>query len=99
MDERLALRTGPHVPMQRAMLIGALLLLGLAAVPLLGGRLAHLAALRLRLVPVAAAAFAVQILIVNVLPHGDHDLHAAVHVATYAVLGAVVVANLALPGV
>ena len=84
---------------QGDVLIGVLVLLGFATVPLLGGRLSRLAALRLRLVPVAGAAFAVQIVIVNLLPGGDETLHALVHVATYAVLGLVMVANLSFPGV
>jgi hypothetical protein len=80
------------------MLIGVVLLLAFVSVPLLGGSLGRLADLRLRLVPVAVAAFAIQILIVNVLPEGDHTFHAAVHIATYAVLGLVMAANLAVPG-
>jgi hypothetical protein len=79
-------------------IIGALLLLGLASVPLAGGRLSALADLRLRLVGVAVGAFAVQIVVVNVLPGGSHALHSGIHVATYAVLGVVVAANLRVPG-
>src|SRR5437763_356145 len=82
-----------------SVIIGALLLLGLVSVPLAGGRLAALAELRLRLVGVAVGAFAVQIVVVNVLPGGSHALHSGIHVATYAVLGVAVAANLRLPGV
>ena len=80
------------------MLLGACLLLALVAVPLTGGRLERLVDLRLRWVPLAAATFAVQILIVNVLPEGDDGLRSAIHVATYAVLAAVIVRNLRRPG-
>lgn len=80
------------------MLLGALTLLGLVSVPLTGGRLWRLAHLRLRWLPVVAAAFAVQILIVNVIPGGDEDLRSAIHVGTYAVLAVVIARNLRLPG-
>jgi hypothetical protein len=80
-------------------LLGLVLLLGLALVPVLGGRLARLAELRVRWIPAVAAAFAVQILIVNVFPaEGDDALHRVVHVATYVVIGVVVARNLRLPG-
>ena len=66
---------------------------------LLGGRLSRLTELRLRLVWLVAAAFAVQILIVNVVPGAfPHDVHAAIHVATYVVIAVAVAANLRVPG-
>jgi hypothetical protein len=80
------------------MLLGAVLILALATVPLAGGKLRRLGELRLHWVPLAAAAFAVQILVVNVLPSGDADAHAAVNIATYAVLAAVIARNLNEPG-
>jgi hypothetical protein len=81
------------------MLLGLVLLLGLAVIPLLGGRIARLATLRVRWIPAVAAAFAVQILIVNVFPEvGDDALHRIVHIATYVVIGVVVVRNIRLPG-
>lgn len=80
------------------MLIGVLVLLGLAVVPPAGGRLRHLADLHVRWMPLVVGAFAVQILIVNVVPGGDEDLRAVVHVATYVVLAAVLARNLRVPG-
>ena len=69
------------------MLLGLVLLLGLAVIPLLGGRIARLATLRVRWIPAVAAAFAVQILIVNVFPAAGGDaLHRVVHGATYVVI-------------
>jgi hypothetical protein len=79
-------------------LLGVLLILSLVAVPLAGGRLQRLAELRVRWIGLATAAFAVQIVVVNVLPSGDEGLHAAINVATYAVLAAVIARNLRLPG-
>jgi hypothetical protein len=79
-------------------LIGMLLLVAFASVPLRGGRLSALTELRLKGVPVVAGSFALQILIVNVFPHGSASLHAALNVATYAVLGVVMAANLQVPG-
>jgi hypothetical protein len=79
-------------------IIGALVLLGFVSVPLLGGRLALLSELRLKGVPIVVGAFAVQILIVNVLPAGSETVHAAIHVASYGVLGIVMASNLSIPG-
>src|SRR3954454_5375196 len=69
-----------------------------ASVPLRGGRLSALTELRLKGVPVVAGAFAVQVLIVNVFPHGSRSLHELINVLTYAVLGVVMAANLQVPG-
>ena len=81
------------------MLIGVLLILSLISVPLLGGRLSALADVQLRLVPLVVGALAIQILIVNVIPGGSHDLHAAVLIATYLVIGVTLAANIRMPGV
>jgi hypothetical protein len=82
----------------RDVIIGLLVLLGFVSVPLAGGRLSALSELRLKGVPVVVGAFAVQILIVNVLPGGSESLHAAIHVASYGVLGIVMASNLDIPG-
>src|SRR4051794_31123973 len=74
-------------------LIGVLVLLALAAVPLAGGSLSRLIRLRISRARVAVAALAVQILVVNIVPGGSHALHAGVVIATYAVLASVLVAN------
>jgi hypothetical protein len=78
-------------------LIGFLLILALVSVPLAGGNLSRLAELRIRLGAVAVGALALQILIISVLPGGTHGLHVAVHLASYAIVGVVVAANLRLP--
>ena len=81
------------------MILGVLLLLALVSVPLLGGSLDKLATARLRFVPLVAATFVVQILLVNVFPGGSEALHFAGHAATYVVLLVAVAANLRLPGI
>lgn len=85
--------------MSRPVIIGVLLLLSLASVPLLGGRLSALADLHLRLIPLALSALVLQIIIVNVIPGGSHDLHAAALIGTYLVLGVALWANRSVPGV
>jgi Family of unknown function (DUF5317) len=80
-------------------ILGFLLLLALVSVPLASGSLDKLTTVRLRFVRPVVAAFVVQILIVNVFPHGAPALHVAAHVATYVVILAAVGANLGLPGI
>jgi hypothetical protein len=79
-------------------LIGAAILIGLALVPVLRGDLTRIQNLRLRLVRFAVGALAIQIVIVSVLPGGDETLYAAIHIATYALLAVVLIANLRVPG-
>jgi Family of unknown function (DUF5317) len=71
-------------------------LLLLLTVPAAGGRLSALEQVRLRWVWLVALAFAIQVLIVTVVPEGDETLHRVVHVLTYALAGACVVRNLDL---
>jgi hypothetical protein len=80
-------------------ILGFLLLLALVSVPLAGGSLDKLTTVRLRFVGTVAVAFVVQIVIVNVFPHGAPALHVAAHAATYVVLLMAVAANLGLPGI
>src|SRR5918998_2674837 len=73
-------------------------LLLLLTVPVAGGRLGKLDSLQLRWTWLAVLAFAVQVLIVTVVPSGDTGLHRAAHLFTYALVGACVLVNLrALP--
>ena len=65
-------------------------------VPLAGGRLSSLEAIRLRWLWLAFVAFGVQVVLVTVVPEGDTGLHRALHLATYALVGACVVRNLDL---
>jgi hypothetical protein len=63
-------------------------------VPLGGGRLGRLESVRIRWVPLAVAAFAVQVMLVTVVPDGDTDLHRILHLATYALAAACLLRNL-----
>jgi uncharacterized protein DUF5317 len=80
------------------MLIGAALLLCILSVPLTGGRLSALAELEFRRGGLAVAALVVQVLIISILPHGIAGLSKEIHLATYLLLGAFLVANRHIPG-
>ena len=80
------------------MLMGAVVLLLLASVPLLGGDLRRLSRLQLRstwLLPVALGA---QVLIVNIVPDGPLLVLVAIHLATYALAALFVWRNRHTPG-
>ena len=82
------------------MLIGLVFLLCLASVPLARGRLSALADVRFRAAWLLLAAIAVQVVIVSIVPgQGSAAVHNAVHVATYLLVGAFVVANRHVPWV
>jgi Family of unknown function (DUF5317) len=80
------------------MLLLVALLLCLATVPLAGGRLSALTELRFRRPSLAVGALLTQVLIISILPSGHEDLHKAVHLATYGLLGAFVWLNRRIPG-
>jgi hypothetical protein len=80
------------------MLIGSALLLCILSVPLLGGRLSGLTELGFRHAWLPVAALLAQVLIISVLPGGAGDSNAAIHLATYAVLGVFLVLNRHVPG-
>lgn len=69
-------------------------LLLVLTVPLLGGKLGRLEEIRLRWLWLAALAFALQVLIVTVVPEGDTSAHRAAHLVSYALVGACIVRNL-----
>jgi hypothetical protein len=71
----------------------------LLTVPLTGGDLRALAEVQLRGTWTPALALALQVLVVSVAPDGHRALHAAVHLASYALLLAFLAANRRLPGV
>jgi hypothetical protein len=71
-------------------------LLLVITVPLLGGKLSRLEEVRLRSIWLAVLAFALQVLIVTVMPEGDVTAHRAAHLASYALVGACVLRNLQL---
>src|SRR3954462_2784333 len=82
------------------MLIGIAVLLCLASVPPAPGRVGALAELAFRRPWLLGLAIAVQILIVSIIPgDGSPAMHNAVHVATYFLVGAFVVANRRIPWV
>jgi hypothetical protein len=81
------------------MLIGTAYLLVLASVPLARGRLTALADLQLRRPGFAIAAILIQIVVISVLPTGDHAIHTTLHLGSYVLLGAFAFANRAVVGV
>src|SRR5262245_5754649 len=68
-------------------------LLLLLSVPAAGGRLGALSEVELRSLWLVVAAFAIQVLIITVVPGGDATLHRGVHLVTYALAGAFVLRN------
>ena len=80
------------------MLIGAALVLCILSVPLLGGRLHALAELEFRRGGLAVAALVVQVVIISLLPGDAWGLSEEIHLATYFMLGAFLVANRHIPG-
>jgi hypothetical protein len=80
------------------MLIGAALLLCILSVPLLGGRLQALAELEFRRGGFAVAALVIQVVIISVLRVDIWGLSEEIHLATYFLLGAFLVANRHIPG-
>ncbi len=80
------------------MLIGVVMLVAIASVPLTGGRLGALADIRLRHSWAILTALAAQIVITTLVPDGSASLYAGLHVGTYAVAAIFVVANRHVPG-
>lgn len=80
------------------MLLVLLAIASVATVPLAGGRLSRLLEVRLRGSAAAFVAIAVQVAITE-FGGGGHTLHAALHVASYALAATFLVANRTLPGV
>ena len=71
-------------------------LLLLVTVPLAGGKLNRIGEIQLRSIWLAALAFAIQVVLVTIVPEGNDSLHRAAHLATYALAGACVLRNLHL---
>ncbi len=69
-------------------------LLLILTVPAAGGRLSKLESLQIRGVWLAVVAFAVQVLLVTVIPSGDTDVHRIAHLLTYGLVGACALMNL-----
>jgi uncharacterized protein DUF5317 len=69
-----------------------------ALVPLTGGRLVRLLELRVRWSSAALGALALQVGITTLAPTGSAALHALLHVASYALAGACLIANRRIKG-
>ena len=81
-------------PVRPTLTLALAFLLLLLTVPAAGGRLGALEEVRFRWVWLVALAFAIQVLLVTVVPDGDTTVHRVAHVMTYALAGACVVGNL-----
>jgi hypothetical protein len=80
------------------MILIAAALACVASVPLTGGRLARLIDLRLRRGPAALGALALQVVITTLAATGSTGLHELLHVASYALAGACILANRRITG-
>jgi Family of unknown function (DUF5317) len=81
------------------MFLGLVFVACLLSVPLARGRLGALADLELRHSWLALAGIGLQILIISVISGGPEGFHEAVHLASYALLGAFAWINRRIPGV
>jgi hypothetical protein len=79
------------------MLMLMVMLLGIATVPLAGGRLAALTEVRLRQAWLIPTALAIQVYITTIAPNGSRGAHVAAHLGSYLLAGAFVLANRDLP--
>jgi Family of unknown function (DUF5317) len=79
------------------MLIGLAFLLCLLTVPLAGGRIGLLALVRARAYWLLAAGLGLHVIIMAIAPDGLHGLHAAIHLASYALVAGFVAANVRVP--
>jgi ABC-type antimicrobial peptide transport system permease subunit len=80
------------------MIIALVYLAVLASVPLAGGRITALADLPLRRSGLAVAAILIQIVVISLLPGGDHAIHTTLHIASYVLLGLFAWSNRHIPG-
>lgn len=81
------------------MLLAALVGLAVLTVPLLGGSFGTLATARLRAIGLVPIALAVQVVVISVATGLPRPVLAVAHVATYAAMGVVVLANRQVIGV
>lgn len=81
------------------MIIGLVYLALLASVPLARGRISALADLPLRRPWLALLAIAIQIVVISLLPGGDHTFHTTFHLLSYFLLGAFAWSNRKITGV
>src|SRR3712207_5145294 len=69
-------------------------LLLLVTVPVAGGRVGRLSGMEIRGLPFAYAAFAIQVVLVTVVPSGDETVHRVAHLVTYGLVAACILRNL-----
>ena len=81
------------------MILIAFALLCLLSVPLTGGRVSRLASIRVRGTWVPVVALATQVIITVIIRDGSEEMHKAVHIATYVLIGVFLWCNRRLPGV
>jgi Family of unknown function (DUF5317) len=81
------------------MILIAFALLCLLSVPLTGGRVSRLASIRVRGTWVPVVALAIQVIITVIIRSGSEEMHKAVHIATYVLIGVFLWCNRRLPGV
>lgn len=81
------------------MILLLLAALCVVSVPLTGGSLRRLGALRVRWLWLGPVAVVVQTVLVTIAPGGSETVHAAIHIGTYVLLAAFLWANRRLPGV
>jgi len=79
------------------MLFAAVLALCLVSVPLAGGKLGGLADTRFRCAWLALVGLALQVIVISIVPAGASGLHHALHIASYVLLGAMLILNLHVP--
>jgi hypothetical protein len=80
------------------MILIAIALICMITVPLTGGRLSRLAGLPLRWLWTAPAALLLQIAITELVPNANHNTLAAVHIVSYVLVIAFLVANRGITG-
>jgi hypothetical protein len=81
------------------MILIAFALLCLLSVPLTGGRVSRLASIHVRGAWVPVVALAIQVIITVIIRSGSEEMHKAVHIATYVLIGVFLWCNRRLPGV
>jgi hypothetical protein len=80
------------------MLLVILAALCILSVPCAGGHLRRLSALQVRATWAVLAAAAIQVVVTSAVRGGDHGVHVALHLASYALVAWFVVANRRLVG-
>jgi hypothetical protein len=80
------------------MLLVIAAVLCVVSVPLAGGKLSRLAQLEVRATWAVIAAAAIQVVITSAVRGGSHELHTALHAASYALVAWFLVVNRRVPG-